>query len=479
MIEGLLSSVQKAITDAQKNLQATAKNNRTLESKAGFIAEEWHTSTFNIDAAANKSNYKAERPQSTAKASSDVVVKKKGVTVDDYGMKYYKNGTESAKAQSKTIMQNYKEYVAKAEKNGTAVKSFSEYLDDNVNLKDAEKILNSEYASEYAGQNRLIPADQMDEAKKYLRQKVNNEKSKGGTNRSELAKSYQETLDKMVDKVSAKDGTQSIPLTEEEAKLLAEMCEDDDFNLEDFKGVKASQVITPKYVLKQSISAGTQAAALEVALAVGPELFAVIGDGIKKGYIDEKQLKDVGVDAAFAGANGFVEGSVSAAIITACQAGKLGAAAQNLSPDAIGTLTVITIDAIKYGYKLSNGEINTDQYGDLMAEEIFVALVSNASGAVLGALLPGVPVAFLVGSLIGGMIASAAYESRKEVAVQVVAGNGFEAIIPTEVSDVVNIGKDTVKSVDLKKITKDLKNSAVSTTNNGIIKIKASMKSQR
>ncbi len=72
----------------------------------------------------------------------------------------------------------------------------------------------------------------------------------------------------------------------------------------------------------------------------------------------------MGVDAAFAGANGFVEGSVSAAIITACQAGKFGASAKNLSPDAIGTLTVLTIDAIKYGYKLSNGEITTEQYGN-------------------------------------------------------------------------------------------------------------------
>ena len=468
-----VSSVQKAITDAQKNLYSVVNKNSTLASNAGFVAEEWHTSTFNIDAAAKGSKYKAERPASTAKASSDINITKNGDIVQKIGSKYYKDGTASAKAQSKTIIQNYKEYQANAQKTGKEIMSLDDYLDANVNLKDAYKILDSEYASEYAGQTRLIPADQMDSAASYLRKQIGKEASKDKNTRTALSKSYQETLDSLAKKITAKDGTQSIPLTEDEAKALVDLCENGDFDIEDFKGLRTSQVIKPKYILKQSMISGSYAAALEIALTVGPEIYSIISDGIKKGYIDENQLKKAGIDAAFAGANGFVEGSVSAAIITASQAGKLGVAGKNLSPDAIGMLTVLTIDAIKYGYKLNNDEITIEEYGDLMAEEIFVAIISGCSGALLQVLLPFIPFAYLAGSMVGGMIASAAYESGKEIALQVAAGNGFEVIMPVEAKDTINIGKDMVASVNINKIKNEVSNTVINTTTDGVIKLKA------
>lgn len=466
-----VKSVQNAITNAQDSIRNTVNNNRTLASNAGFVAEEWATNTFNIDATAKGSKYTAERPASNGKASADVIVKKNGKVTQEIGLKYYKDGTSSAKAQTKSIIQNYNEYLAKAKKSGSQPMSFNEYLDANVKLKDAYKILNSEFASEYAGQTRLIPADQMNEAAEYLRKKIGKESAKDGTNRKALAKGYQETLDNLADKITEKDGTASIPLSEEEAKAIVDLCEKGDFNIEEFKGIKTSQMIKPKYILKQSMIAGTQAAALQAALTVGPEVYTVISDGIKNGNIDEEELKKVGVDAAFAGAEGYVEGSVSSSILMACRAGKLGTAAKNLSPDAIGTLTVLTVDSIRYGYKLSKGEITADQYGDIMAEEIFVAVVANATGATLQALLPFVPFAYLAGSMVGGMIASAGYEKGKEVVMQVAAGNGFEAIIPADVTNAISVGKETVASVDIKKVGSELKDSIVSTTNAGLIKI--------
>ncbi len=100
-------------------------------------------------------------------------------------------------------------------------------------------------------------------------------------------------------------------------------------------------------------------------------------------------------------------------------------------------------------------------------------MVSNASGIALQTLLPCVPFAYLAGSMIGGMIASAAYETGKEVVLQVAAGNGFEAIIPTTVSDTVNVGKETVAAVDIKGVGKELKTSTISATSTGLIKIKS------
>ena len=269
-----VKSVQNAITNAQNSIRNTVNNNRTLASNAGFVAEEWATSTFNIDATAKGSKYTAERPASNGKASADVVISN-GKTTQEIGLKYYKDGTSTAKAQSKSIIQNYNEYLAKAEKSGTEIMSFTEYLDANVKLKEAYEVLHSEYASEYAGQTRLIPADQMDDAAAYLKKKIGKESSKDSIARKELAKGYKDTLDNLADKITAKDGTQSIPLTEEEAKALVDLCENGDFDIEDFKGIKTSQIIKPKYILKQSMIAGGQAASLEVALTVGPEVYAI------------------------------------------------------------------------------------------------------------------------------------------------------------------------------------------------------------
>lgn len=466
-----VSNVQEAITATQNSIVNECKNNRTIASKAGFVAEDWHTGTFNIDAAVKGSKYVADKLGETDKASVDIAIKNGDEVVSKASSKYYKDATGSASAQAKTIMQNYSEYVAnETNKNSGHVLSFKEYLDKNVQLKEAYDIMQSEYASEYAGQTRLIPADQLDEAQAYLRKKIGKESVKEGANRQALAKSTQDTLDNLADFIKAPDGTKSAPLTADEARAIVELCDDGDFNIEDFN-IKTSQVIAPKYILKQAISSGTQAAALQMALEVGPDVYAIIKEGIATGKIDKKTLEKDGIDAAIAGANGFVEGSVSGALITACQAGKLGDGAKKLSPDVIGTLTVIMIDAAKYGYKMSKGEITAIEYGDLMAEEIFVAMVSQTSGAVLMLMMPWFPLAYMAGSMVGGMLATATYESGKEIVLQVAAGNGFEAIIPTSVVNTVNVGVDTVSNMNIKNMSTDIKNMVVNTTNNGFIKV--------
>ncbi len=473
-----VSQVQDAIVQTQKNIQNVVKGEGTTASKAGFVAEEWHTGTFNIDAIAGESDFSAERPASNKKASADVVINKDGKAVQEASLKYYKDGTASAKAQSETIMANYQEYVSKETKKGnTSPLSFNEYLDKNVKLKDAYEVLKSEYGSEYAGQAKIIPSDQLDEATEYLKKKIAKESVKDSPNRKALAKGYEETLDSLADKLTAADGTSSVPLSKQEAEMMVQLVEDGKLDLTELekKGLKTSTMIKPKYVLRQAVGAGAQAAALEMALAVGPDLFEVIAEGIRNGDIDEDQLKTVGTDAAFAAAHGFAEGSVSAALLTACKAGKLGVKATNASPEVIGTLTVLTIDAINYGYKLSTGEITTEQYGDILAEEIFVAVISQASGVALAALLPFIPGTYMVGSMLGGMLAAEGYKVGKEVVMQVAAGNGFEAIIPADVSDTINIGRETVASLDIGKMSSDLKRSVVTTTNEGLIKIKARM----
>lgn len=471
-----VNNVQKAITETQNNIVAVCNNKGPTASRAGFVAEEWHTGTFNVDAAVRDSKYKAERLGSNAKASVDIAIKNGDEVVSKVSSKYYKDATGSANAQAKNIMQDYYEYLAKESNNGNSnTLSFEDYLDKNVQLKEAYEIMESEYASEYAGQTRLIPEGQLDDAAEYLRKRVNKEANKDGVNRSALSESTKETLDNLSDQIVSKDGTKSTPLSADEAKAIVELCDDGEFDIEYFeKSINVSQVIAPKYILKQSISAGTQAAAIQMALEVGPDIFAILREGIESGKIDKEQLEKDGIDAAIAGAKGFVEGSVSSALIIACQSGRLGVSAKKLSPEVIGSLTVVIIDSIRYGYKLSKGEITAEQYGDLIAEEIFVAIVSHAAGTTLAILMPYFPLAYMAGSMVGGMMASAAYEHSKEVVLQVAACNGFEAVVPTSVANTFNVGEESLKNINIKNKANELKNMIVNTTKEGLIRIKVS-----
>ena len=50
--------------------------------------------------------------------------------------------------------------------------------------------------------------------------------------------------------------------------------------------------------------------------------------------------------------------------------------------------TIITLDAFVYSYKFYSGEITTDQFADLMTEEVVIAVASQTAGTVAQLLIP-------------------------------------------------------------------------------------------
>ena len=458
------STISSTSTLMTKELQDKVISGRTIQQDAGFAAEIWHTDSFNLEAALSGSDFKAVRPDSNGKASADVIVSGKDYS-QDYSLKYYKDAKSSANAQAKTFYEDYREQSAHDKRHGKTPLTEKEYLDQY------DKPMDALYDSLYAGQGKLIPADQLDDAREYLKKRKLKADTSESLERQKFSPELQESLDSLAARIEAPDGTKSKPLTENEARQLVELTRDGkDLDLADF-GITPSQLITPKYILKQAINAGGQAAIISAAFAIGPDVYTIIVDAAKDGKIDEKKLKEVGIEGILAGSEGFVEGSVSSAIVIACQSGKFGAAYTNIAPETVGTLTVLTIDAIRYGYQLSKGDLTEAEYADLMAQEIIIAIVSQTSGALLQALFPFLPFAYVAGSMAGAMVASAGYEAGKDIILQVKGENGFETVVPETLAAGKSLADSFINNVDLSGSVSEFKNMAVTAVENGKIKI--------
>lgn len=460
-----VANVGSTINALKSSINASAGSARTIAQEAGFVAEKWTAGTFNIDAAARSSSESASVVGSNGMGSVDVSTSYGG----NASLKYYNTATKSASQQADNILKKYSEYQSKSQN----PMSLAEYLDKyNVRSDDLDAL----YASVYEGQTRIIPADQYDDAVAYLQSKYQKfsdyETGNGSARAKAQSKVYTETLENLKTRLEAPDGTSSRAATYEEMQAMAELAQKGEFDPADF-GFTTSQVITPKYLIKQSVNAGLNAAALNAVLTIGPDIFSILREAAKNGEFDEKQLRETGIEGLLAASEGFIEGSVSCAILTACQSGKLGTSLTDASPDMVGTLTVLAIDAIRFGYALSKGEITTEDYSNLMSEEIFAAVVSQASGMMLAQLLPAVPFAYMAGSLAGGMIATAGFELTKDLILEIRDGGGFEAIVPTGTVSTMDVIADKIAALNISEQVTTFRDMAVSTAGNGRITIKA------
>lgn len=461
-----VTSVADKITELKVNINSVAGTARDKAQEAGFVAEKWTAGTFNINAAANESSYSATTPNSNELGSADVTT--------NYGenasLKYYKSASASASAQAKTLIQKYREYCRSAGNDSSKPPmSLKEYMDKHgYSPEDQDALL----SSVYEGQTRIIPPEQLQEAVDYLNGRIDKLSAIEGKTASERTSSYQETLDRLKDRLQAPDGTESMPLSKEDAQAIAELSETGDFKPEDFN-ITLSKVIEPKYVLKQAVGTGVEAGLLKAAFTVGPDVFSVVIEALKEGDIDEAKLQEIGIDGAVAMSEGFVEGSVSRMIVTMCQEGILGEALKEASPGVVAALTFLVIDAVINGYALSKGEITADDYGNLMADHIMTSLIASPTTAIMLALLPGTKVAVIVGCMAGGMIAAIGYAAGKEVVMEMVDGGGFEAVIPEEAVTTIGVAKEKIAGIDLKDNLSALKDTMVSTVSGGYIKVKS------
>lgn len=386
-----VGSVEEEIAALEKAINGFFGDHTPSKQLKGDIAEFWHAGTFNINAATNESAHRAIVERSNEFASVDVST----TFGADYGLKYYATGQDSAKQQAASVFQRFKEYQASGGKD-----SLDQFLSDRN--YDSDAVLNDPI---YLGQLRLIPTDQMEEAAKWLERKIATESSI----RLEQMKRYQDTLALLRDRISDNEGNESIPLTRQDAEKLATLAKEGKFDAEEF-GLTAPELVNAEMILKESLKAGLSAAVISIVLKIGPEIFKTIDYLIKNGEIEEEQFKRIGFAALSGGTEGFVRGSVAAAITTCCKTGVFGEMFKSIEPGVVGTVVAVTMNTIKNAYQVAIGKITRTALAEDLIRDLFVSSTSLALGYAGQAVLHQLPVVgYLLGSFVGSLVGSFAY----------------------------------------------------------------------
>lgn len=406
--EEYISELNSAINILNDDINVFSGYNTPIEQLKGDIAEFWHSDTFNINAKLNDSNFKTLVDRSHNYASADITSN----WGDKFGLKYLRNGTETAKAQSISHFERFCKYKYESGKTDLTIEDFL-----NERGYNSADILNDPI---YSGQIRIIPADQLKEAIEYLKWKIAKEK----LIRPEQVERYQETLDLLSSKIIAPDRTESIELTTKEAERIAQIAKEGKFDASNI-GITSEDLITYEHILKQGLKAGKSAAIITMVLKTAPQIYKLIDELIKKGYINEGEFKELGFNAISGAAEGYIRGFVSAALVTSCQSGLFGEALKTINPNIIAGLTVVLYSTMKDSFLVVKGSISRYELTYNLSRNIFVTSCAIGFGAFAQAFLPAIPCAYLLGNFVGSAIGSFAYIAWDSAFMSFCISSGF------------------------------------------------------
>ena len=403
-----VNNVYTEILKLMKNLNDFKGFQTGINQLKGNIAEFWHSGTFNINAVTRGSTNRTFVLQSNEFGSVDIASN----FGNDYGLKYYKTGVDSANQQAKSIFEKFKEYQAHGGKD-----DLNKFLSDRgFSNKDINNAI-------YAWQYRIIPKEQLEEAIKFLEQKI----AKESITRPELVEKYSETLKMLKIKIEDSEGTESIPLSTDNAKKIAGLSKEGLITEEELKklGVSTEDIIKFEYILKESFKAGLTAVKISLILKLAPEIYKAIKYLIDNGEIDINQFKKIGIDCLQAGSEAFLRGSIAATITGACKAGLWGESLKTINPTIIGILTVFTLDIIKNSFKVAQGKMSRQELANEMTKEMFVLSFSLGIGF-LSQTFINIPVfSFLIGNFIGSILGSFVYDNIYDIALSFCIDTGF------------------------------------------------------
>lgn len=406
-----VDSVNNEIETLAKTLnEKFSTNNAGIEQLKGNVAEFWEAGTFNINAAIKGSADRANVLESTEYGSVDVSTDS-GI---DAGSKFYKTAMATLKQQAKNAQESYHDYQLKGGK-----ASFEDYC--------SERKITDPNAAVYNGQVRLVPAEQLEEMRILLQHKIATEE----TIRPEQVQRYKDTLEMLNDRLKNAEGVESVPLDTTTAKELARLAKENGVTDEQLKqmGLSTEELIDYGNILSQAMKAGLTAATISIVLKVAPEIYKAISYLIKNGEIQEGQLKQIGVSAISGGSEGFIRGTVAAAITASCKAGLLGETFKAVNPSIVGAITVVAMNAIKNSFDVACGKKSKAQLAEEMVKDMFVSTCSLALGTATAAALSEIPViapfGFLIGSLVGSVVGSFTYNAGRKVVISFCVDSGF------------------------------------------------------
>lgn len=371
-----IQEINLAIDQLKDRINYHPGINLDIEKFKGFVAEEWAAETFNIDAITDGSSHRATTLHSTAYGSVDI-----GTNFGkDYSSKFYRNAEETAKAQA-----TY----------------------DRANQ-----------TPKYHNQDRLVPADQLTEAKQFAADKAKDIADKG--QRPEVAASYKETADNMVDRISDNEGHSSRPITKKEAVDIAKEAKTKEGFDPAKHGYEKLDEIQIDYI-RNGLKAGMTAAAITAIMQLTPEIYKAIDYLIKNGEIDLNQLGRSGAKVISTSGESFLRGTTAYAVEMSIQKGMLGETLQQIAtPTAVGIAVVIVMNTIRNSLLVAAGKKTPAKMGEELVDTVVMTAGYVAGAKIGGAIaqtlafeLPGL--AYVLGSMIGCSVAAVYFIGKKRL----------------------------------------------------------------
>ena len=360
-----IQEINEAIDQLARNINEHPNLNLGIEQLKGFVAEEMHTGTFNIEAIKQGSDHRAWTLQQHGYASVDIA-------------------TNFEKSYS------------------------SKYSNTAEKAENMQAALNKDTGEpKYHGQERLIAYEQVDDAKTWAHRRA----GKNIESRPDVSQSHIETEEHLVGKISDGEGVESKELSIKESKQIAREAKKGEFDpgKHGYKKDPLLDEVRIEYV-NQAVKAGLTAAAISAITQIVPELYKAIDYLIKHGEIDVAGLKKAGKTVITASGEAFLRGSIAYGVEMAIQEGLLGKALKQLNPSVVGVAVTVILGTIKNSIMVAAGRMTAKEMGMKFADTIVVSsgyLVSmKIGGAIAQALCPQLPVVgYAIGSLLGCSVA--------------------------------------------------------------------------
>lgn len=393
-----------------KEIQETVESsNAKADQLQGNVAEDWHGQTLKFVNKIHHTQDNVNVPKVNTFGSTDIQVGEKA-----YSAKYYKNAGKSYIAQSETPYERYMALKAKAEKAGKSYESLDDFLKKrkrNIDKKDMHK-------SMYLGQGKLIPRDQLENAKRLLDRRIATAQANGKL--AQVAR-FQEVRDTLTDVLKDNKGNESVPLSREDAQRLTQAAKEGNLDKELLIecGLDINQLVTAKDIMSEAFSAGLKSAVLSLVISIAPTILDGISMLITKGEIDPSEFAEKGYQGLNAAAKGFLNGSITAALVACCHSGKLGAAFVNVNASFISTAVVLMLGTLESGIKFATGKITKTQMADEIARLYITTAFSVGGGLAASVWFAEIPplavAAYMLGSFIGGVVGGFAYNIGKSL----------------------------------------------------------------
>lgn len=378
-----ITAVNEAIDELTKNLNELEKKHNDIKKLKGFVAEEWHAGTFNIDAISKNSADRAWRLDENGFGSVDVDTN----FGKQYGLKYYATPEQAEKQQA--------------------------WLD--VATKSPK----------YHGQERLIAYEQLEEAKSIARKR----EIKDMLTRPEVSASHKETREHLVGVISH-DEVSSKPLSIKESEQIAKEVNKNGFNAEKH-GFVHEDLIEELQIdyIDQAMKAGLTAASISAITQLIPELFKAIDYLEKNGEIDINSLKKSGVKVMTSSAESFLLGSTTYLVESAILNGLFGETIKVIDSSIVGATVSIIYRTLKNSILVATNQMTPQQMGAQFVDNIIVTsgyLVGKQIGGLIGqSLCPELPIiGYAIGSLLACTVAIT-YQIGKKQFISFCVDSGF------------------------------------------------------